>query len=248
LEGNIVMTSFARQAADDPASAWTAFAVMLDVKNPAGAERAIPLLMKYASEKGGFGALRGVPVSRIDFEGVAIHYLPVSLAFSPSAAVVGSKLVLGSNVANLKRAVRHLKAGGRSLADSELFRSVIAAAGAGDGRASVMDYFDAGWAFQELYGGVARLLRIVELVAGLPGGWGARLADMPAPESISRHLFPSVTIVRADGRSVTLAHRGPLPPAFLAAAAVCVATGPACGATARPVPAPVPGAGGAAGR
>ncbi len=229
LEGNLVITSFARQAAEDPAAVWTAFVLILDVKDPAAADNAIPPLMKYFSEKGVFRILKGVPVSRTDFEGVAIHYLPVSLAFSPSAAVVGSKLVLGTNLFNLKRVVRHMKAGGRSLADSELFRS--AAAGAGDGGASVLGYFDAGWAFHEMYGGMLRLLRLAELVAGLPGDWGARLAGMPAPESVSRHLFPSLTKVRAEGRSVTVMHRGPLPSAFLAAMAVCAITGPARSST-----------------
>lgn len=144
-----------------------------------------------------------------DFEGEKICYLRPAVGHKGKPtlyAASGNFLLTATDMQVLKAALKDM--GTPKLTDSPDYHAGLAASGGKLG--SLFFYNDWGQRYLKFFDLGAKTLKLAAAFDLLRGP-GIDVNMLPAPESITKHLFPSLTNVQVTENAVVLVSRGPLP-------------------------------------
>ena len=123
-------------------------------------------------------------------------------------AVIGNHAILATEILTLKSAVHAYM--NQNLTGSTAFGEALANSGGSLG--SAVAYMDWAWFYGAAFNFSVGALEILPFKDALKKA-GIDVALLPSPQSVQKHLFPSLTIVNATDNSLILTSRGPLPSA-----------------------------------
>jgi hypothetical protein len=206
--GDLVITSYAGKDGP-PAGALLTGLGTLSVTDAGKAEAVMTDLMKrLAAERGGDVKVDEA-LKVISYENAKLFYLDAPKGYaglSPVFALTPNRLVVAMDMQTLKAAVRGLATPG--LDAQPAFQDSLKAVGGDLG--SVFVYIDYGQLYESVFSVGATALKFIGSVAPLRE-FGVDLNLLPSPEAVTKHLFPSLAVLRATDKGATMASHGPLP-------------------------------------
>lgn len=205
--GDLVVTNYTGKEGAPPGALMTGIGT-LSVTDAGKAEAVMTDLMKrLAAERGEAKAEEVLKV--IPFENAKLLYLDAPKGYAGLGPVFGltpNRLVVALDMQTLKAAVRGLSAPG--LEATPAFQDSLKAVGGDLG--SVFVFIDYGELYASVFSLGATALKFVGSVAPLRE-IGVDLNLLPSTEAVTRHLFPSLAVLRASDKGATVISHGPLP-------------------------------------
>ena len=205
--GEFIITRYSERTA--PVGALSTEVGVAMIKDPAKAMAVLKDVMASAvAERQPPEKFEDVYVEQ-DFEGAKIRYLKPAAGHKGMAslyACTGNFMLTAMDLSVLKAAVKDLHSAG--LADAANFKAGVGASGGKLG--GLFFYNDWGQRYLNFFDLGAKTLKLAASFDLLRGP-GIDVNMLPAPESITKHLFPSLTNVQATENAVVLVSRGPLP-------------------------------------
>ncbi|MBI3831461.1 MAG: hypothetical protein HY291_18220 [Planctomycetes bacterium] len=205
--GELVVTRYSAQAT--PIGAFSSEVGSATVRDAAKAQKLMVDVMKrIVAEREGAEKFEDV-YKEADFEGAKICYLqlpPGQKGMPPVFAHVDNRVLVALDMQTLKAAVKDVKTPG--LTETESFKAGLQPSGGklgsaiyfNDWRQRYINIFDVG----------AKTLKLAASLDLLRGP-GIDVNLLPAPESVAKHLFPSLTNIQATDTALVLTSRSPLP-------------------------------------
>ena len=179
------------------------------VKDAAKADAFFVDLMKVLAELQNPGAKVEEQVQELPFENSKLRYVKGAVGTTDvdlKVAVVGGHAILATEILALKGAVHVYQ--NQNLTGTQAFKDALDHA---DGKlGSAVAYMDWAWFYGAAFNFSVGALEILPFKDALKKA-GVDVALLPSPQSVQKHLFPSLTVVQASDNALTLTSRGPLP-------------------------------------
>ena len=207
----VVITSIAALDNTGPVGPGPAFVGTISVQDMKKAEELLGQVLARIAAKMDANGLAANVMKEIDYEGTKIRYLtPPRIAgvieVSPAFALQDNRVVIALDVPTLKLALRNLKEG--SLADTEQFKTALA--GVGGKMGPMFSYVDWAYVYKSTFSLGTAALKLVAPTDILKE-IGIDMNLVPSTDTVSKHLFPGLSVARITATGVTMTSRSPLP-------------------------------------
>lgn len=207
----VVITSLASLDNTGPVGAVSAFAATISVQDMKKADELLGQVLTRVAAKMDANGLAANVLKEVEHEGAKIRYLtPPRIAgvidISPAFALQDNRVVIALDVPTVKRALRTLKEG--SLADTDQFKTSLT--GVGGKMGPMFSYVDWGYVYKSGFSlGTAalKLIAPTDILKEI----GIDMNLVPSTETVSKHLFPGLSVARITATGVTMTSRSPLP-------------------------------------
>lgn len=208
--GDLVVTSDAGMAGAAPGALLSQLVVM-SLKDKAKAEKLLTDLMKDAVKRRYPKAAAGDVLKSLDFEGQKILYLRKpdgSRGLEPKYAFTESGLIVAMDMQTIKRVLHERKT--KNLTDSEHFKDALTRSGGNMG--SVVIFVDWAQMYASAFNMGAKAMKLLGAMEVL-NKLGIDINMLPSPQAVTKHLFPSLAVVKTSPNGIVLTSRSPLPSA-----------------------------------
>ncbi len=207
----IVITSVPNVDATSPVGTVAAFAATISVQDMKKADELLSQVLVRVAAKMDPNGLAANVMKEVDFDGTKIRYLtPPRIAgvleISPSFALIDNRVVIALDVPTIKRAMRTLKEG--SLTETDAFKTALT--GVGGKMGPMFSYVDWGYVYKSTFSLGAAALKLIAPTDILKE-IGVDMNLVPSTETVSKHLFPGLSVARITATGVTMTSRSPLP-------------------------------------
>jgi hypothetical protein len=206
----IVLTSLAGTEGGGPIGAASQVTVSVSVQDVAKAEEILSQVLGQIAKND--GRPPEDVLKEVEYDGAKIRYLTGRkvagvIDLSPSFVIYKNRLLSALDVPTLKRAMNVLK-GADSLANSDPFTAALKESGGRMGPA--FSYVDWAYVYNTAYNVGTTALRMVA-PADLLKQIGIDMNLLPPADTVSRHLFPALSVAQTTPSGVILVSRSPLP-------------------------------------
>ncbi|MBE7464942.1 MAG: DUF3352 domain-containing protein [Planctomycetes bacterium] len=231
--GNELVVASYQDPESPTLGAGNTLVVSLSVKDAAKSEELlVQVLQRSVAARNAEGGVQ-VALQEVDYEGRKVRYVRAAQGGTGTEAkyvMTADRLVVAMDMLILKAALKNLKDPG--LAGTARFQEALK--GTGGSLGSLFVYVDWGQWYAGAFNVGATALKFIAPSAMLKG-LGLDLNLLPAPEAVTKHLFPALAVVEASEKGVVMTSRSPLPslevvaPPVAAFAAVLATFGPRLG-------------------
>jgi hypothetical protein len=206
----IVLTSLAGAETVTPIGTASQIAVSVSIQDAGKADELLGQILSHVAKADGRPAEE--VLKEVEYDGAKIRYLSNRkiggvIELSPSFVIYKNRLVAALDVPTLKRAMNVLK-GADSLVTSEAFTAALKETGGRMGPA--FSYVDWAYMYNTAFTLGTAALRMVA-PADVLKEIGVNMNLMPQAETVSKHLFPALSVAQTTPSGVIMVSRSPLP-------------------------------------
>ena len=209
----VVITSLANLDNTGPVGAVSAFAATISVTDMKKADELLGQVLARVAAKMDPNGLAANVLKEVDFDGAKIRYLtPPRIAgvleISPAFVLVENRVIIALDVPTIKRAMRTVTSKDGSLADTDEFKAALT--GVGGKMGPMFNYVDWVYIYKSTFSlGTAalKLIAPTDILKEI----GIDMNLVPSTETVSKHLFPGLSVARITATGVTMTSRSPLP-------------------------------------
>ncbi|MCZ7648928.1 MAG: hypothetical protein M5U26_27340 [Planctomycetota bacterium] len=207
--GNELIVTSYKDPGSPTLGASSSLVFSLSVKDPAKAEELLAQVLERAVKVHNAEGAGQVALQSVDVEGKKVRYIRGVQSGSgtePKYVLTAERLIVAMDMLVLKSALKNLKEDG--LLQMAHYKEAVKGT---DGRlGSMFVYVDWAQWYSSAFNLGATALKLIAPEALLKEV-GVDLNLLPAPDAVTRHLFPAMAVIEATEQGVVMTSRSPLP-------------------------------------
>lgn len=208
----LVVASYANFDSSGPVGAAAAFGASLSIKDAKRADELLGQILTRIAAKNDPAGLASNVLREVDHGGTKLRYLLLPkiggfVELAPAFAIHENRLLMAMDVQTLKRSLRVVKEG-PSLLDSEQYKKGLSEVGGKLG--PMFSYVDWGFMYRSAFNFTTSTIKLIA-PTDILREIGIDLNLLPSTDTVTRHLFPGVSIAQIAPNGVTMISRSPLP-------------------------------------